>query len=97
MNKQIEDRIQTLMMEQAALEHSHVEMVRSHQKMNDQFQTQVVKNQTRFAQIAGAITELKKLVPQPTQKDNNNDNLPTTPDFHNRVADVCPSGQSEDR
>ena len=95
--QKIEDRIQALMMELAALEHSHGEMVRGHQKMNEEFQQQVVKNQTRFAQITGAVTELTKLVQQPTQKEPNNDNLPTSPNRHHWPVDVCPVEQSQDR
>jgi hypothetical protein len=36
-------------------------MLKQNQRMNQEFQQQVVKNQTRFAQITGGIEELRKL------------------------------------
>lgn len=93
--QKIEDRIQALMIERSSLEQSHAGMIRGNQRMNEEFQQQVVKNQTRFAQITGAITELQQLVKP--QKDTNNDNLSPTPNSHHRLADVCAVQQSENR
>ncbi len=95
--QEIKDRIQILMIERSNLEQSHAGLVRDNQRMNQEFQQQVAQNQTRFAQISGAVTELTKLVQQPTQKEPNNDNLPTSPNRHHWPVDVCPVEQSQDR
>ena len=93
----IQARIDELMSERSELEGFHSGLVAGNQKMNQEFQQAVVKNQTRFAQITGAIIELQKLVPQPTQKDNNHDHSIPTPDFSDRTADVRPCEQSQGR
>lgn len=96
-NEQILSRIQELTLEQKVLQDTHAAQVQQNQKANQEFQQKVVENQTRYAQITGGIAELRKLVQQPTQKDINNDNLPTPPSIHHRFADVCPVEQSQDR
>jgi glutaredoxin 2 len=97
MNEQIQERITELVNERNTLEAAHNAMVQQNQKINQEFQQQVVQNQTRFAQISGALRELQQLVQPSTQKDNNHDNLSPTPSLHNRTADVRPVKQSQDR
>lgn len=96
MNTEIEQRIKVLTLERKALEVSHNALVQQNQKINQEFQQTVMQNQTRFAQLSGAIQELQNLI-TPTQGNNNNDNLPTTPDLDNRLAHVRIGGQPEDR
>jgi hypothetical protein len=96
-NEHITERIQQLMIERSALQSAHNSMAMQNQKDNQEFQQKAVQNQTRYAQITGAIIELQKLVPQPTQKETNNDHLPTTPSLNNRLADVCPVIEPQDR
>jgi hypothetical protein len=99
--QRIERRIGELALEKRVLEDTHAFMIRQNQEMNQEFQKQVINNQTRFAQIAGGVAELRKLLhtpdEQPTQKDTNHDNLSPTLNLHNRTADVCPVEQSQDR
>jgi hypothetical protein len=83
----IKDRIAELEAERALLETTHNAQYQQNQKMNQEFQQQAVKNQTRYAQLSGAILELKKLI-TPTQGDNH-DNLPTTLNLDHRASDVC--------
>ena len=98
MNKeQIEKRIAVLISERTILESDHNAMVRQNQKINQEFQQQVVQNQTRFSQISGAITELQQLVQPSTQKETQNDNLSPTPNSHHRLADVRSVVESQDR
>jgi len=52
--EQITDRIKNLETEQASL-------AANHQRMVDQFQKTSSANQTRYAQLTGAITELSAL------------------------------------
>jgi hypothetical protein len=87
MNEQIEARIKELTLERKSLEISHNALVEQNQKVNQEFQQQVLQNQTRFAQITGAITELQKLIKP--KGENNNDNLPTTLNLDHRPSDVC--------
>jgi hypothetical protein len=61
LNTLIEERINKLTIEQGNLQHQHDAMVKHNQLMNQEYQQRVIKNQTRFAQIAGAIEELSKL------------------------------------
>jgi len=61
LSTQIEERINKLTIEQGNLQHQHDGMVKHNYLMNQEFQQRVIKNQTRFAQIAGAIEELSKL------------------------------------
>ena len=91
----IECRIDELMRERNELELFHSGLIAGNQKMNQDFQQAVIKNQTRFAQITGAITELQKLVEQPTQKDTNHDHRISIADLRNRIADVRPCEQPE--
>jgi hypothetical protein len=91
----IKERIQALILERNAIETQHNAEYRANQKANQDFQQKATENQTRYAQLTGAIAELQKLLPQPTN--NNHDNLPTTPSLHNRTVDVCPVEQSQDR
>lgn len=69
MTKHIEERIQALTLEQQALQTNHENMVKMNQQSNREFQEQVVKNQTRFAQIMGALNELNQL------KETNNESI----------------------
>jgi hypothetical protein len=96
-NEIIRERIQMLMIERVNLEQSHAGMVQGNQVMNQEFQQQVAKNQTRFAQISGAITELQQLIKPPTEEPTNNDHLSSTPNRNHRAADVCPVVQPEGR
>lgn len=69
MNKeQIERRIETLMQERTSLEHFHYQLVMKKTRDDQVFQQQVVQNQNRFAQIQGAMAELKALA---MQQENN--------------------------
>jgi CHASE3 domain sensor protein len=61
LNQIIEERISKLTAEQQNLDIIHNSMVKQNQRMNQEFNQQVIKNQTRFAQITGAIEELSKL------------------------------------
>lgn len=66
MNKQqISQRIQELMHERKDLEVSHYHLVQNHQKMSQEFQAAVGRNQSRFAQLAGGINELRRLLELP--------------------------------
>lgn len=62
MMERIENRIRELTGEQQNLEAGHNAMVQQNQKLNQEFQQATVKNQTRFAQLTGAITELRQLM-----------------------------------
>jgi len=96
-NEQIEGRIAVLISERSVLESAHNAMVQQNQKINQEFQQQVVQNQTRFAQISGAITELQKLVQPSTQKDNNHDDSIPTLNLGDRIAHVRAGEQPESR
>lgn len=65
--KQIEDRIKGLTAELKALEASHNAMVQEQQKKEQQFREKVAANQTRFANLTGAIEELKNLSFEPSE------------------------------
>jgi hypothetical protein len=68
----------------------------NHDKMVADFQAQLGKNQSRFAQLTGAIAELEQLVQTIQQKkENQNDNISTSTDLGNRFANVCPGIESE--
>jgi hypothetical protein len=68
----------------------------SHDKMVADFQAQVAKNQSRFAQLTGAIAELEQLVQTIQQKkENPNDNIPIIADLGNRPAHVRTGIESE--
>src|SRR5215831_14534982 len=54
MSHTLKERLAAYEQEKTELEKSHIEMVES-------FKEQVTRNQTRFAQITGAIAELKEL------------------------------------
>jgi seryl-tRNA synthetase len=95
--KQIENRIRELTLERTALESAHNALVQQNQKINQEFQQQVVQNQTRFAQITGAITELKKLTENLNQGNTHHDHSIPTPDLGDRAIDVCLSEQPKGR
>jgi len=69
MDRQIEERIVALTKEILTLEETHNAMVKQNQQDTQQFQQQVAKNQTRYAQIQGALVELKQLL----KPEGNND------------------------
>jgi hypothetical protein len=92
--KTVSDRIKGLTAELHALEASHNAMVQENQKINQQFQAQVGQNQTRYAQLQGAIAELNQLK---QTKDNNNDNSIPTPSRSHRTANVRLSQQPKGR
>jgi hypothetical protein len=62
MKEKIEGRIAALTSEQRMLEVAHNQMVKRNHKLNEEFQQEVTKNQTRFAQISGGIHELQQLL-----------------------------------
>lgn len=95
MKDEILSKIQELMIERAALEQAHAGLIRGNQKMNQEFQERVVKNQTRYAQLTGAITELQKLV-NPKGENNHDDSIPTL-NIGDRPAHVRIGEQSESR
>jgi TolA-binding protein len=69
----------------------------THDKMVADFQVQVGKNQSRFAQLNGAIAELEQLQQTIEQeKENQNDNIPTLTDLGDRLTHVCPGIESQD-
>jgi hypothetical protein len=68
-NRQIEERIAALTKELLALEESHNAMVKQNQQATQEFGQKVAKNQTRYAQIQGALVELKQLL----KPEGNND------------------------
>jgi hypothetical protein len=84
-NRQIEERIAALTKELLALEESHNAMVKQNQQATQEFGQKVAKNQTRYAQIQGALVELKQLI---KTKGNNNDNSIPTPSRSHRAANV---------
>lgn len=85
--KELQQRIQMHQAELAGLQERHDKMVSA-------FQAEVGKNQSRFAQLNGAIAELTELVK--LKGDNNDDSIPT-PDLGDRAFDVRPCGQSQGR
>jgi predicted nucleic acid-binding Zn-ribbon protein len=88
--EQLQQRIQMHKSELAILQASHEKMVAD-------FQAQVGKNQSRFAQLNGAIAELEQLVQNIQQeKENQNDNIPASTSIGNRIAHVCPGIESQD-
>ena len=64
MKNQIEQRIRQLAHELKELEISHLRLVQNKAREDQAFQQQAVQNQSRFAQIQGALTELKLLKQQ---------------------------------
>jgi predicted nucleic acid-binding Zn-ribbon protein len=89
--EQLQQRIQMHRSELAILQASHDKMVAD-------FQSQVGKNQSRFAQLTGAIAELEQLVKTIQQKkEDPNDNIPTSTDLGDRFAHVRPGIESENR
>lgn len=60
-SKTIQDRIKGLSAELRALEATHNVMVQENQKVNEEFRQKVAQNQTRYANLQGAIEELKNL------------------------------------
>jgi hypothetical protein len=87
--QQLEQRIQMHRNELALLQQNHDKMVAD-------FQAQIGKNQSRFAQLTGAIAELEQLIQTiQQQKENPNDNIPTPTDLGNRLTHVCPGIESE--
>jgi hypothetical protein len=58
---QIDQRIKDLNAEQKNLEQAHNVLMQEHQKRTQEFQQQAVQNQTRYAQIQGALAELFQL------------------------------------
>jgi hypothetical protein len=95
--EQIENRIRELIAERTGLESAHNALVQQNQKANQEFQQQVVLNQTRFAQITGAITELGKLIDNQNQGNTHHDNCIPTPDLGDRAIDVRLSEQPKGR
>lgn len=85
-NKQIENRIRELTAERQSLESAHNAMVQQNQKFNQEFQQQVAQNQSRFAQITGAITELQKLMDDLNQGNSRHED--GIPDPSDRVLKV---------
>jgi hypothetical protein len=83
----IEQRIRVLTTERQGLEAAHNTLVQQNQKTNQEFQQEVVKNQTRFAQLTGGITELQKLL-EPNERTDNHDNRIPTLDRSDRTLDV---------
>jgi hypothetical protein len=92
--EQIVDRIREMTAERQQLESIHDAMIQQNQKTNQEFQQQVMKNQTRFAQLTGGITELQKLLE--IKGDNNDDSIPTL-NLSDRIAHVCAGEQPESR
>lgn len=84
--ERIEQRISALIEERKELEKSHAQMVQS-------FQQQTLKNQSRYQQIQGALTELQQL----KNGGNNHDDSIPTPDRGDRAFNVCLSEQPEGR
>jgi len=60
----IEQRIRQLAHELRELEIAHLRLVQNKTREDQAFQQQAVQNQSRFAQIQGALTELKHLKQQ---------------------------------
>jgi hypothetical protein len=94
MNKKIEERIKALTAELNALQGTHDTMVQQNQQGQQQFQQQVAKNQTRYAQLQGAIAELQQL--QKTEGINNDNSIPASNRSH-RTAHVRTSQQPQSR
>jgi polyhydroxyalkanoate synthesis regulator phasin len=59
--EKIKERIKELATERDALQLHYSTSVQQNQKMNQDFQQAMIANQTRFAQLTGAIDELKQL------------------------------------
>lgn len=60
--EEIQERINKLTVEQAALQSRHDAMVKEHQDRTAQFQQIVAGNQNRFQQITGAIAQLTEML-----------------------------------
>lgn len=58
----IQERIEKLKAEKTALTQAHEAMVQEQEKRHREFQQQVGKNQQRFQQLDGAITELESML-----------------------------------
>ena len=69
-HKTIQDRIKGLTAELRALEASHNSMVQENQQSQQKFQAQVGQNQTRYAQLTGAIGELQHMLKPEGSKNN---------------------------
>lgn len=96
MKEEIEHRIKTLTLERNALEINHNALIKQNQKLNEEFQQAVMKNQTRFAQLTGAIQELTQLVrPQGGNNEPINTNRSYTATYGN--PDRIPGGLDSDR
>jgi glutaredoxin 2 len=93
----IHARIRELTLERRALQINHDALVQKNQKDNNEFQAEVTKNQTRFAQLTGGITELQKLIETINEGNNHNDNSIPTPGLGDRTVDVCARQQPEGR
>lgn len=57
----IEERINKLRVELQRLNNRHDAMVQENQRINQEFQQNVTKNQNRFQQLVGAIAELETM------------------------------------
>jgi hypothetical protein len=93
MTNQIEDRIKALILERKVLETTHNLQVQENQKINQEFQQTVAKNQTLFAQLTGAINELSKLKEQTNECIVTNSSYTSTSGNSDRVL----SGVGGDR
>jgi len=92
--KTLKDRINGLTAELQSLEATHNRMVQENQQIQQQFQAQVAQNQTRYAQLQGAIAELNQL--KKTKESNNDNSIPTSNRSH-RAANVRLGGQPQGR
>jgi prefoldin subunit 5 len=86
--KTVNDRIKGLTAELQSLEATHNKMVQENQQSQQQFQAQVAQNQTRYAQLQGAIAELNQLKHPSKLKGNNNDDSIPASDRSHRAANV---------
>jgi uncharacterized protein involved in exopolysaccharide biosynthesis len=75
----IEQRITELTTERARLNAAHSELVQQNQRMNQDFQQKIVANQTRYAQLTGAIDELRHMTNGQTPSTDNQPQEKTTP------------------
>jgi hypothetical protein len=80
----IEARITKLKAELHDHTNRHDQMIAEHQRSENEFNQQVIRSQTRYQQIAGAIAELELMLQESQEK--NGDEPATTTATKNRLA-----------
>jgi hypothetical protein len=92
---QIDKRIKDLNAEQKNLEQAHTALVQEQQQRNQEFQQRAIENQTRFAQIQGALAELFQL--KQTKGENNEPTDTGSSTATERTSDRIPGNPRRSR